>query len=232
MVIIIMLFLTIASLNIYCYIFSNTSPMFLIFSLDLNRLLKNLLTTPLKTFTQIIRMSTLLLSPTLATYDISQPKKDLAMTSSFENIFGLSFSLSKLRVFGCLCYPWFYPYTSQNLNSSSPHVSLGTHLHIMHIFIMMSHCLKFMSLVMFVLLILNFPSTHCLCPHLVCFLLCCLWFPLHPMFVPSQLVLVLPVVVFLPRSPCQFSRFCRLPCSVIFANNNHSTVPNLQLTVP
>lgn len=54
------------------------------------------------------------------------PKINLSMISSFEKLFGHSPNLFKLRIFGCLCYPWLRPYTSNKLDARlTPCVFLG-----------------------------------------------------------------------------------------------------------
>lgn len=62
-----------------------------------------------------------------ATYLINRmPKHNLSMKSSFECLYCSPPNLSRLRVFGCLCYPWLRPYTSHKLESRShPCVFLG-----------------------------------------------------------------------------------------------------------
>lgn len=48
------------------------------------------------------------------------------MLSSYEKLFGHPPNISKLRVFGCLCYPWLRPYSAHKLEPrSSPCVSVG-----------------------------------------------------------------------------------------------------------
>ena len=54
------------------------------------------------------------------------PTPTLNLSSPYELIFGTSLNYSKLRTFGCLCYPWLKPYTSHKLDSrSKPCVFLG-----------------------------------------------------------------------------------------------------------
>ncbi|KAI9177744.1 hypothetical protein LWI28_018729 [Acer negundo] len=47
------------------------------------------------------------------------PTPLLGMMSPFEKIFNTRPSYAKLRVFGCLCYPWIRPYNSHKLESRS-----------------------------------------------------------------------------------------------------------------
>ena len=47
------------------------------------------------------------------------PTQTLNLCSPYEKIFGSSPNYSKLKVFGCLCYPWLRPYTSHKLESRS-----------------------------------------------------------------------------------------------------------------
>lgn len=48
------------------------------------------------------------------------------MKSSFEKLFNSQPNYSKLKVFGCLCYPWLRPYGSHKLDSrSQPCIFLG-----------------------------------------------------------------------------------------------------------
>ena len=47
------------------------------------------------------------------------PTPTLKLSSPFELIFHKSFNYSKLKIFGCLCYPWLRPYTSHKLNERS-----------------------------------------------------------------------------------------------------------------
>ncbi|WZZ19965.1 hypothetical protein YC2023_121352 [Brassica napus] len=50
----------------------------------------------------------------------------LSMKSPFESLFGQVPNYSKLRIFGCLCFPWLRPYTSHKLDSrSTPCTFLG-----------------------------------------------------------------------------------------------------------
>ena len=54
------------------------------------------------------------------------PTKVLSMDSPYLRLFGASPNYSKLRVFGCLCYPWLRPYTTNKLQPrSTPCVFLG-----------------------------------------------------------------------------------------------------------
>ena len=57
---------------------------------------------------------------TTAVYLINRmPTPILDMLSPFQKIFGSCPSYAKLRVFGCLCYPWLRPYNSHKLESRS-----------------------------------------------------------------------------------------------------------------
>ena len=47
------------------------------------------------------------------------PTPTLNLCSPYEKIFGYSPNYSKLKVFGCLCYPWLRPYTSHKLEPRS-----------------------------------------------------------------------------------------------------------------
>ncbi|XP_010544446.1 PREDICTED: uncharacterized protein LOC104817067 [Tarenaya hassleriana] len=64
---------------------------------------------------------------TTATYLINRlPSSVLGMSSPFEILFHSSPNYSKLRVFGCLCYPWLRPYAPHKLApKSTPCVFLG-----------------------------------------------------------------------------------------------------------
>ena len=54
------------------------------------------------------------------------PKVGLSLGSYFEKLFNKAPDPSKLRVFGCLCFPWLHPYSSYKLDpKSSPCVFLG-----------------------------------------------------------------------------------------------------------
>lgn len=54
------------------------------------------------------------------------PTPTLNLSSPFEKIFGTPLNYSKLRTFGCLCYPWLRPYSSHKLDvRSKPCVFLG-----------------------------------------------------------------------------------------------------------
>ncbi|KAK1555207.1 hypothetical protein Q3G72_023368 [Acer saccharum] len=54
------------------------------------------------------------------------PTATLTHSSPFEMIFGTVPNYSKLKIFGCLCYPWLRPYSSHKLSPrSSPCVFLG-----------------------------------------------------------------------------------------------------------
>ena len=62
-----------------------------------------------------------------ATYLINRmPTPTLNLSSPFAKFFGTSPNYSKLRIFGCLCYPWLRPYSSHKLDArSKPCVFLG-----------------------------------------------------------------------------------------------------------
>ena len=48
------------------------------------------------------------------------------MTSPFSKLFGTSPNYDKLKIFGCLCFPWFRPYNNHKIeNRSTPCVFLG-----------------------------------------------------------------------------------------------------------
>ena len=68
---------------------------------------------------------------TTAVYLINRlPTTILNLSSPYELIFHKSPNYSKLKVFGCLCYPWLRPYTSHKLNQrSKPCVFLGYSLY-------------------------------------------------------------------------------------------------------
>lgn len=54
------------------------------------------------------------------------PTPTLNLSSPYLKIFNIAPNYSKLRVFGCLCYPWLRPYTSHKLESrSTPCIFLG-----------------------------------------------------------------------------------------------------------
>jgi histone deacetylase 1/2 len=54
------------------------------------------------------------------------PTPTLNLSSPYHKIFQTAPNYSKLRIFGCLCYPWLRPYTSHKLESwSKPCVFLG-----------------------------------------------------------------------------------------------------------
>ena len=56
----------------------------------------------------------------IAVYLINRmPTPTLNLSSPYENIFGSPPNYSKLRIFGCLCYPWLRPYSSHKLESCS-----------------------------------------------------------------------------------------------------------------
>ena len=55
------------------------------------------------------------------------PTSNLSMKSPFECLFATIPNYSKLRVFGCLCFPWLKPYASNKLdNRSTPCTFLGS----------------------------------------------------------------------------------------------------------
>ena len=57
---------------------------------------------------------------TMAVYLINRmPKVGISLASSFERLFNKSPDLSKLCVFGCLCFPWLCPYSSHKLDLKS-----------------------------------------------------------------------------------------------------------------
>lgn len=62
-----------------------------------------------------------------ATYLINRlPSPVLNMDSPFNKLFGETPNYNKLRIFGCLCFPWLRPYNANKLeNKSSPCVFLG-----------------------------------------------------------------------------------------------------------
>ncbi|KAJ8647024.1 hypothetical protein MRB53_000047 [Persea americana] len=50
----------------------------------------------------------------------------LNLSSPYENFFTIAPNYSKLKIFGCLCYPWLRPYTTNKLDTrSKPCVFLG-----------------------------------------------------------------------------------------------------------
>ena len=54
------------------------------------------------------------------------PKVGISLGYSFEKLFNKAPDLSKLCVFGCLCFPWLRPYSPQKLDpKSNPFVFLG-----------------------------------------------------------------------------------------------------------
>lgn len=54
------------------------------------------------------------------------PTPILSLSSPSETIFGAQPNFSKLKIFGCLCYPWLHPYSSHKLDACSKScVSLG-----------------------------------------------------------------------------------------------------------
>ena len=54
------------------------------------------------------------------------PTPTLNLSSPYEKIFSTTPNYSKLKIFGCLCYPWLRPYTTNKLdNRSLPCVFLG-----------------------------------------------------------------------------------------------------------
>ena len=54
------------------------------------------------------------------------PTKVLSMDTPYTQLFGTKPNYSKLKIFGCLCYPWLRPYTSHKLEPrSTPCVFLG-----------------------------------------------------------------------------------------------------------
>ena len=63
----------------------------------------------------------------IAIYFINQlPKHNLRFLFSYHELFGQSPNLTKLQVFGCLCYPLLHPYNSHKLESKSkPCVFIG-----------------------------------------------------------------------------------------------------------
>ena len=54
------------------------------------------------------------------------PTPTLHLSFPFDKLFESLPNYTKLRVFGCLCYPWFRPYSQHKLDScSTPCVFLG-----------------------------------------------------------------------------------------------------------
>src|SRR5690606_29702732 len=54
------------------------------------------------------------------------PTPNLFLKSPFECLFGSIPNYSKLKIFGCLCFPWLRPYASNKLDSrSTPCIFLG-----------------------------------------------------------------------------------------------------------
>lgn len=54
------------------------------------------------------------------------PTPVLNMTSPFAKLFGTTPNFDKLKIFGCLCFPWLRPYSTHKLdNRSTPCVFLG-----------------------------------------------------------------------------------------------------------
>lgn len=64
---------------------------------------------------------------TTATYLINRlPTPVLTMESPYQKLFGEAPNYTKLRVFGCLCFPWLRPYTTHKLEDrSTPCVFIG-----------------------------------------------------------------------------------------------------------
>lgn len=62
-----------------------------------------------------------------ATYLINRlPTPVLDMDSPFHKLFGTQPNYLKIRVFGCLCFPWLGPYTSNKMEDrSTPCVFMG-----------------------------------------------------------------------------------------------------------
>ena len=53
------------------------------------------------------------------------PTPTLNLSSPYEHIFKIALNYSKLKIFGCLCYPWLRPYVTNKLdNRSKPYVFL------------------------------------------------------------------------------------------------------------
>ena len=54
------------------------------------------------------------------------PTPTLNLSSPYEKFFTTAPNYSKLKIFGCLCYPWLRPYTTNKLDTlSKPCVFLG-----------------------------------------------------------------------------------------------------------
>lgn len=54
------------------------------------------------------------------------PTQVLQLTSTFQKLFSRNPNFEKMKVFGCLCFPWLRPYTSNKLDDrSTPCVFLG-----------------------------------------------------------------------------------------------------------
>src|SRR4051812_41211464 len=55
------------------------------------------------------------------------PIPTLQFSSPLKKLFTSTPNYTKLRVFGCLCYPWLHPYSQHKLDSrSTPCISLGS----------------------------------------------------------------------------------------------------------
>ena len=62
----------------------------------------------------------------IAVYLINQmPKRNLSFSSSFEKLFHKILDSTKLRMLGCLCYPWLRVYSSHKLDPKSSLIFLG-----------------------------------------------------------------------------------------------------------
>lgn len=57
---------------------------------------------------------------------LSLPRTQPFLQVLLRSLFAASSNISKLRIFGCICYPWLLPYASHKLaHCSSPYVFLG-----------------------------------------------------------------------------------------------------------